>query len=259
MSHDELRKLYGKTHIFIIGSPATNIASRMINRWSLFRFHLDDTLNTFHDKLVSMKQLHDEDVFRAFLQLLGGAANSDPPDARSGPCLSQREMNDLAEATRVLLGTYRPADFPDRFRRVGLLDPLASEVMNLPTRMHNDFALVSLAVNPFAEDDQYVCVVAAGRRSRGTAHAVRALAEDSFAERPLGGIFKLELPDGREQRSWLFEDGRREFQTSPYSIAAMRSAFERALSGGAPPGGSLLASFAKDELTACINLIDSTA
>jgi len=258
MSHEELKKLYGQSHLLIIGSAATNIGGRMINRWSIFRFALDTVLNTFHERLVRMTQLQDDDVFRAFLQILG-LPFVDEREGRSGASLSRHELRDLSRATRELLGRHRRTDLPDRFRSAGLLDPLAPEIMNLPTRSNNDFALVSMAVHPFTDDNEYTCIVAAGRRSRGTAHAVRALAEDRFTERPLGGIFRLELPDGRARRSWLFEEGERHFETKPYEIATLRAAFNDALGGNITSEYPLLASFAQDELQACLALIQRVA
>jgi hypothetical protein len=76
----------------------------------------------------------------------------------------------------------------------GIIDPTnwghwrAAEDVPLPL----DFGLVSVGRHPFAEDDEHVCIFAAGIHLFGTAHALRMLSDpENFARHPLGGVIEV--------------------------------------------------------------------
>ena len=82
----------------------------------------------------------------------------------------------------------------NRFRKPGLVDPADWRIHGTVTKPHNDFGLISLAPNPFADSTDYVCIIVAGIHGPGTAQAVRALADaKNFRDHPFGGVFEVTL------------------------------------------------------------------
>ena len=62
---------------------------------------------------------------------------------------------------------------------------------------NRDFGMVTLARNPFAANDEYVCILAAGFHPFGIAHAVRFLSDPSkFRSHPLGGVIRVNYDSG---------------------------------------------------------------
>jgi len=105
---------------------------------------------------------------------------------------------DVFAAARAVLGDDTPSAWARRFRPLEIADPAEGRLHRLDgdpaERLYKDLAVVSLGANPFAdEEDGYVSILVAGIHGPGTAHAVKALAEQNFDQRPLGGVFEVAL------------------------------------------------------------------
>jgi hypothetical protein len=61
----------------------------------------------------------------------------------------------------------------------------------------SDFGVISIARNPFAEDDSVVAILVAGFHMFGTAHAIRMLSQRTdFETHPYGGVLRVNYNQG---------------------------------------------------------------
>ena len=86
------------------------------------------------------------------------------------------------------------------YRKGGFIDPTYN-FYRRGDRIPNDrdYGTVTVARNPYADPSNadYVCILAAGVSLPGTMHSLAMLrdARSTFAERPLGGIFAVEMSE----------------------------------------------------------------
>lgn len=265
MGREYLEREFGKTNLLVIGSPAVNFAARVINNYSVFRFNFpqwlkakEEQLRTLKEpedwekQLLSLKKLNDRQNLEVFWQLAQhpdevefAARESDPSpeDQRLRGDLVKRilrkanitaddieQVRQLARVLKKVLDGETAKSLMNQFRIPGLMDFSDVTLHAMSTKGEMDFALISLAPNPFSATPNYVCVMVAGIHGPGTAHALRALAEDDFHEHPFGGIIEVEL-DQFDDWPTRFQHASWRWQTKKYDadklLANLRSALEQ--------------------------------
>jgi hypothetical protein len=104
------------------------------------------------------------------------------------------------------------------FRKPGIVDLADLAIHGSATKHHNDFGMISLAANPFSDDDKYLCILVAGIHGPGTAQGLRALSDPvrMFSEHPFGGVFEVTL---NPFHAWpkRLEGASFRWQTEPYN------------------------------------------
>ena len=250
MDEDQLRREFGKTNILVIGSPGVNLASRIFNEHCLFRFTIDPQLNEVEKELGSLDLLDNLPALRAFWKMAKDPAKIDLAEFQDWD-LSPELLIRSSEEARRLFGHRSPAYYVSLFSGSGLIDP-AQKVVTLQRHNHNDFAVISLGRNPYADKPNYVCIMAAGIGSLGTAHAVRALADKSFAEHPFGGIIKVDLNTIKAPPK-DFEEAPAEWHTKSYRPETIIANLETALEQ--PASESSLSHLTIAEIENCLAFV----
>lgn len=253
-----LRRTLGRTNLLVIGSPAVNLAARVINSSSVFRVNYPPGVMSFEHLLRSKVRspsetgvnLNDFDTLRVFSLMLSFTKGKAVAGGH-GFTLSPEEINEfrqtlttddekrfrnlLPDLVRQMMELFPdegmdPAYRMNQFRKPGILDPADGVIHGEATRSGNDFGFISLAPHPFAEPDSdppYVSVLVSGIHGPGTAHALRALAEDDFREHPMGGVLEVRLD---EQKGWparVVEAGW-QWQTRKYEAGGIVSVLQKA-------------------------------
>jgi hypothetical protein len=171
---EQLRQRFAQRNLLVVGSPGSNHLARRIHlakpvdRWRkstpIFRFNVyQQTLTEIEGLLERLKPKHRR-------ELVGEMGNE------------QNERH-LKYWLKYLFGG-------------GIIDPSGDE---FTVRGHSlvpnlDFGLISLARNPFSDDDRFVAILAAGFHMFGTAHAIRMLSEPkNFAQHPFGGVVRVSV------------------------------------------------------------------
>lgn len=228
MPQDYLREKFGRTHLLVLGSPAVNFAARVLNSGSIFSYDLSNEVsrwNTFKD---NTKQLDDVRRLKIFQRLLEDPADPDPERAIEGASPDHEKQmladaNDLANEIRKLFGKdfQTVKAFLNSFRKPGFIDPADRTIHARHTRSDNDFAVISLARNPYSETGEHVAIIVGGIHGPGTAHGLSLLSSmrcrQAFQDRPLGGIVEIKLNPHQDWPS-VFEKAVAEWQTRPYSV-----------------------------------------
>ncbi len=162
---DWLRKRFGKSHLISIGSPASNLFTRMYNKCFLFRFALSrETERKWYD--ITQNQYPKLDS---------------PAKLR----LFADESKDHLRHTMRL------------FKQPGFVNYLYKHFkMGIDSKGDQDFAVISVGRNPYAEPGApFYAILVAGIHLPGTAQALKFLAEpDNFTDHPFGGILEVEVP-----------------------------------------------------------------
>ncbi len=177
-STEELKARFGKKHLLVVGSPGSNhLARRCLlvpprPGWhpatAIFRFNLSQY--TLHEKIEK------------FLESLQGMRTKQLVGKRADEAI-ERDMKNWLHY--LFTG--------------GILDPTHTDhwARGLDIPANRDYALITLARNPFSEDRSYMCIMVAGFHLLGTAHALRMLAKpDNFVRHPLGGVIKIAIDTG---------------------------------------------------------------
>jgi transcriptional regulator with XRE-family HTH domain len=237
MDDEYLRHTFGQTNLLIIGSPAVNFAARTVNKHCVFQFDLAPEMATWENYLNSRTLPKDRDYLEVFWEMaqspnkpVNYKAILDrlPPQKR----IPEQKLKELADLVEQLLGRGSPKDFMNKFRKPGIVDPADEVVHAQATRIDNDFAVISLARNPFAPPNStdFVCIMAAGIHGPGTAHAVRALSQQdlSFQDHPLGGIIEVALDPFKDWPT-RFEQAAYAWQTRPYKPEKVRANLDQAI------------------------------
>lgn len=165
---DYLKERFGQKNLLIIGSPASNLLSRIVNTTALFRFHVDqDTQNFANETATTIRTIKDKP-----LEL--GRFALDP--------VNQEKLR----------------FYMNQFRKGGFLDPTNLRgLRGFVIPPDKDYGVVTLCRNPFSPVDtsEYVCILAAGVHLPGTMQAIRFLTNPDyhFRERPLGGVLSVSL------------------------------------------------------------------
>lgn len=261
MERKYLEAEFGNTNLLIIGSPAVNFAARLVNNYSVFRFNLPQKLkqeeelmrtlkepSDWEPQLLPLRALKDKKKLDVFWQLaqrqedLELAISENDADQPARKELAHRlyrgsntsasdEIDDMSQLGRLVqqfLKGDNAKSLLNAFRAPGLIDFADGTVHGTSTRTNNDFGLISLARNPFDTSGDYVCVMVAGIHGPGTAHALKALAEDDFRDHPLGGIIEVEIdelknwPDRIQAATW-------QWQTRPYTTDKLLTNLRNAL------------------------------
>lgn len=195
LKEEQLRREFGKINLLVIGSPASNHLSRIVNRHALFRFAFNpDTVNEIEGIIENAR-----------------IAKKDGPGA-----LKVARDTALRDLKFIM----------NEFKQGGIFDPLPDrhKVRAKALREGIDFATITVARNPFAENDDFVAIMAAGFHLPGTIHAVKMLSEpDRFANHPFGGVLEVKM---NADAPWheKIQRGEAQIETSSYSIDDMRKA-----------------------------------
>jgi len=159
-----LRDRFGRTHLLVIGSPASNLFTREFNDRFLFRFAISkEAAHKWRVKRKDMRGLKTPAELQYFRQ------QCEP---------------DLKQTMRL-------------FKQPGFVDFNYSHLkLGIDPAENRDFAVVSIGTNPFAASGAlYFAILAAGVHLPGTAHAVKFLAEpEQFVGHPFGGVLEVQVP-----------------------------------------------------------------
>ena len=268
MEKDYLKKEFGKTNLLVIGSPAVNFLARVVNNHSVFRFNLPPWLkqkeklirtleepNDWDSTLPSLKELNERKNLDPFWQLAQSPYDTEvlasdekhdneTDETRKRQLLKRlldkanpldaeiEHVQQLARMSKRILGEKTAKELMNDFRIPGLIDFSDGTVHGTSTSDDNDFALISLAPNPFASSSEYVCVLVAGIHGPGTAHALRALAEDGFHEHPFGGIIEVVMEQFNVPWPARFQQATWRWQTKAYTAEMLLDNLARILELG---------------------------
>lgn len=201
-------------HLLVIGSPAANLMARTINSGACFSFYAEKDA------------LADEAAFRKVLEpirYLPGELEQFAYSRRDSNL--ERSDTDREQTPEQKEWARRRRNLIYAFARSGILDPVHYVGKRAKaTNAHTDYGLVSLCRHPWSDD--HVAIMVAGLHGPGTAAAVKLLSEEgTFARRPLGGVFRVNVP---VDAAW--EERYRhlsiEWDTHEYSIQDYESSFE---------------------------------
>jgi transcriptional regulator with XRE-family HTH domain len=245
MEERQVREILGSANVLVIGSPIVNLFAREFNRHCLFRFITDPALPIIEAKLRT-SSLTDIDRIRAFWRIAEDPLRQ--PLRQSETDLPADVIQKLQEEVREVFGAIIPSRFIDNMLDQGLSDPI-SHAMKLRRKNYNDFALVSLGVNPYDDTGQRMCILAAGLGELGTAHAVRTLGENVFANHPWGGIFEVQR-DTFKSYPKDFEEAVAHWQTPDYSPALVIERLQTAMKSSAT--NSSLSALTEKEIMECL-------
>ena len=213
-------------NLLIIGSPAVNWATRLLNKGAVFPFRIDEDVFQRSEHLLTDDRMQNRDFASTFWKL----AQSVRPGHGSAPLDSslldddeRPYAEDAEELLRPVLAGSTAKALMNRFRALGILDPADQENHGTNVHSDNDFAVITLARNPFARTDRYRAVICAGVHGSGTAAAVRTLATDAerfFRSRPFGGVLEVRTNTDLEWPERIPASTVR-MQTQPYDVRAV--------------------------------------
>jgi hypothetical protein len=260
-SPESLKRLFGTTNLLVLGSPAVNFASRIINNHALFRFDLASEIKLWEKEIGELTHLRRRDHLRVFAQMLKKKKPlSVNPSDYGDPNIPADEMQRLAaDAARIFRG-QEVKDILNGFRRAGLIDPADQKIHGTHTPEDKDFAIISVAKNPYAQpDSDFVAIFAAGIHGPGTVQAVNALAGKEkgriFGQHPFGGVLEIQLNE-YEQWSDRLEHATWRWQTGAYSAGQLMANLEAGLPefAGHEPARAT-PPLSRDEITHCLELL----
>jgi hypothetical protein len=192
-----LTENYGTKNLLIVGSPAANFLARIANETAFFPFVVDPGVSE------QWWKISDE---------IAKAAENRIKLVNYG----------VGPRTRELLSFYM-----NQYRKGGFVDPLYTFVKRGETLLHDkDYGVVTICRNPYevTSSGQFVAIMAAGVHLPGTMHGLALLSQPrtEFQERPLGGVFNVELT----QIDWVrrLSDAKVNWSTEPYDLKMMREA-----------------------------------
>jgi hypothetical protein len=171
--------------ILTLGSPAVNLCSRIVNRAAAFRFFVPPEIDALE------RQLRDEFKGR-------------PQDLLS---LHADKLEKVIDGNRGH----------------GFIDMFSAGVSHQENGPYQ-YGVLSLAQHPW--DSTSIAILAGGQRGPATASVLKLLSEpDCFVKRPLGGIFRVQVPDvlGIDQRYPRLHP---EWVTEVYSFEEYEAAME---------------------------------
>lgn len=225
-------------NLLIIGSPAVNWGARILNKSdAIFAFRIDEDVVKRDEELRADDRMQDDTFASIFWDLVRDARIVDGVTQLDEYGIQDRiddkderrlvpEAADLAR--RVLDGSTAKA-MMNKFRSLGILDPADQEHHAQVTYGSNDFALVTLARNPWSVDGRYRAVICGGIHGPGTASALRELLTrpERFENYPLGAVLEVKL---RLDLDWptRFEKASTSFQTREYAAVSVLEHLEAA-------------------------------
>lgn len=241
MPLDSLRRMpeLSNSNLLVIGSPAANWGSRILNREAVFSFVIDEGVMQRTEAMSHDERMQDESFASIFWKLAqtmrkrrGGSDIDIDAVRRAG--IDRDEEGFLLPAADLVRETLQGSTarvMMNQFRALGIVDPADEEHHATTTHSANDFAVVTLARNPFAEDPRYRAVICAGIHGPGTASALRELMRNPqglFDKRPLGSVLEIKL---RLDLDWpnRFDRTTVTPQTDEYDTSAVLANLERAV------------------------------
>ncbi|MGH3906939.1 MAG: hypothetical protein ACRDTE_22570 [Pseudonocardiaceae bacterium] len=221
-------------NLLVLGSPAVNWGARILNKGAVFPFRIDPDVVKQSEVMLNDDRMQDE----AFASEFWDLAQSADED---GVHLNDTELAKLnhdewqqregaAQLARRVLGGSTAKAVMNKFRALGVLDPADQENHGTFVHSANDFAVVTLARNPYSKSGRHRAVICAGIHGPGTAASLRELLTNPeiFVARPLGAVLEVKL---RTDLAWpdRFERAKVTLQTREYSPRAVMQNIERAL------------------------------
>lgn len=262
MDDKYLHQEFGQTHLLIIGSPAVNFAARRVNNTSVFRFDLAPEVKHWWQiqqasdeesrKKADFKKLDDLWSLQVFWQMAQEPEKIDLA-AFLNKGVPEKQVEVLAELVKQSIGMEPARYLVNKFKKPGLGDPADRKIHAQHTGQYNDFAVISLAPNPFNPD--YVCIMVGGIHGPGTAHAVKALSSgDNFRDHPFGGIMEIELDPFKDWPT-RFQEAHWKWQTEDYTLTKLLTNLQEAL--GLPE--NTVANLSHEEVKNCLEFVKRIA
>ncbi|WP_028925451.1 hypothetical protein [Pseudonocardia acaciae] len=225
-------------NLLVIGSPAVNWGARILNESdAVFPFRIDEDVARRDEEFRADDRMQDETFASIFWDLAREAGSVEGVTRLDELAVLERLDENLrplvptaaALAHRVLAGSTAKA-MMNKFRSLGILDPADQEHHAQITYGSNDFAVVTLARNPWSVDGRHRAVVCGGIHGPGTAAALRELLvrPERFENHPLGAVLEVKL---RLDLDWptRFENASVSFQTQEYAASGVLEHLETAL------------------------------
>lgn len=221
-------------NLLVLGSPSANWGARILNKGCVFPFRIDQDVARQSEILLNDNRLQDEDFASEFWSLTLAADESgvqlDKDEMERLSDDGRRQREEAAELARRVLGGSTAKAVMNKFRTLGILDPADQENHGTFVHSANDFAVVSLARNPYSKTGRHRAVICAGIHGPGTAAALRELVTNpaTFKSRSLGAVLEVKL---RTDLAWSerFERAKVTPQTREYSPQTVLKNIERAI------------------------------
>jgi DNA-binding XRE family transcriptional regulator len=225
-----LHEKYGGKNLIVIGSPAVNLLARSINKNCVFRFAMSqdvrDSLKHWEQNFPEINDRKLREVLWDMTVKWKGSDESEEIDIKSycedyrgtDPKVYENQIAELARKVQQLLQENTAKDFKNFFHRHGFVDPVDTKEQGYFLQDDNDFGVVSMCPNPYSENGNYFCILAAGIHGPGTHMAVRLLATDNFKGHPLGGVIEIKL-DLEARWSERFSKADFAWQTGSYEVS----------------------------------------
>jgi hypothetical protein len=220
MPTDYLQDSLGKRNLLIVGSPAVNLGARILNDEAVFPFRIDRDPATKSQRVIADHRMQDQIFASAFHRYTQSESRELPleSDRREEDESDKMKKNAAIKFAQDILSDSTAKAFMNKFRTFGILDPADQENHGTSIHQANDFAVVTLARNPYCSSGDHRAVICAGIHGPGTAAALRELltSPKTFADRPLGAVLEVELTLSLD---WVsrFEKSRVLLQTKPYT------------------------------------------
>ncbi len=254
MDEDDLQREFGNTNLLVIGSPAVNLAARVINNHSIFRFNLAPEVREWEEQLRSLQGINDQDVLQGFWRMAQEPDTFDTTQLFSDA--TEEQAKQMEKLKQGFLSRKSAKDIMSSFKKPGFIDPADERIHAKFTRQDNDFAIISLGRNPFSTTDDYICIFVAGIHGPGTAHAIRALGEDDFVDHPFGGIIEVHLNLFKDWPT-RFEQARWNWQTSKYTPQALLYNLENVLQRPIENWTEPFTNLSTTEVEGCLKFVQS--
>ena len=210
-SEIQLKKIFSRANLLVVGSPKVNLLARDVNFSSLFRFSLKRTwkARALHQRLKKQELLCQANLVQAFGIMCRTSPHRPLAESqRQKLGLSRKQVDQLLKLGEELLGQMTIGEAAEMFYPTGISDPVKRDHRTRGSDSRR-VGLVSLASHPF--DPNRVCILAAGIDGVGTAHCLKSLAhaKKAFAKHPLGGVLTVTYNDHShepQQATYTVED-----------------------------------------------------
>jgi len=217
-----LREKFANATLVVVGSPASNHAARIVNRFALHRFNLTDG----HDEAVEAL-IRDAWCEGTHERPQTGTATSSHgffTAPRSVPFFKFFDSKALAafsQTRRAEVTLQKHIAFAG-----GFIDPCSRLVRGTDKYEDRDFAVITLAQNAFRDenDGQYPALFLAGYHLPGTSYTMHEQVwtdrRTFFGQHPFGGILRVDLKplarhkaqNGQEKSFYSFCERMEEFE-----------------------------------------------
>jgi len=218
-----------ESNLLIVGSPAVNWGARILNKNdAVFPFRIDDNVVARDEQFRLDPRMQDE-MFATVFWNRAQSLDSDRATGSDADGLDRRLVAGAAELAKSVLDGSKAKAVMNKFRSLGIIDPADQEHHAQITHGANDFAVVTLARNPYCKTGRYRAVVCGGIHGPGTACALKELLShpERFRNHPLGAVLEINL---RRDLAWpaRFEQATVSFQTRQYTTESVLEHLEAA-------------------------------